>query len=741
MGKDASSAASEATISLATPHRTPASPPASSFIDAGESTPSAASGYRWARSQTPSRSGRRAGVFGGAAQTSPERSHSRSREIREAWRTPSPEEVSSELMGPSLQATVSPNMRTPEEQFSAFSFSLKTPGGRELGSRPAKTATTSAASERAAPQPQMDFNYPTFSDRSPDVPDRDSPAPSQSSSASSYAHRLYHRTDTLVRKIKPRQHRDKVPRTARRSTPPLRSPTYGVPKVVADTRDPLHALSGTHSSEKDQTLQAFTAASTTAPIGPLKLPPKALKKIASSASSERESKHKSSDGSTPSKAAVAKVTAVKRPGILRSSASVDISSLPAGQSVQVAELPSPRLAGRDAQAMRTRIATRRKQQHSSSSQTTPMSPTTWAAVIETPASPESGSTLSNPFQSDESYFTSLRVKMVGRQGFTPTLMPAYEAETPAPLEQRLPTSPASAPVLKSPEPVHTSLVKQKRGSIFSMLGKSLHRTTDSPENSGPGHMTPRPGQTPSILPSTDTAPKTPAADGIFLPPYFAVPKRRNNNVEQSSQRLSPLSALSPSSNNTATETVLASPSVPATSDNPLSSFTPLPPLRDNYDRSRRVSIELPGYHGTHRPSDTPFQSADATPASQQRTAQVSGDRATEAIPTSRRALLSLRLLGLKRPLRPMISSHSKRRRIAKTGDITAETSKSIETRRPSADTSPPSKRPQRRQTTLASPKVEEEPDTRPPTPLSMLSSRSSRADVGEEDQETPKWTS
>lgn len=40
--------------------------------------------------------------------------------------------------------------------------------------------------------------------------------------------------------------------------------------------------------------------------------------------------------------------------------------------------------------------------------------------------------------------------------------------------------------------------------------------------------------------------------------------------------------------------------------NPLSSFTPLPPLRENYDRSRRVSIEIPGTPGIHHhPLDTP----------------------------------------------------------------------------------------------------------------------------------------
>ena len=744
MGKDASSEESETTISLATPNLTPASPPTAPLLGSGRSN-SPASSHRRSRSQTPSPSGRRTGVSGGAAETSGERPHGGSGEVREAWRTPSPEEVSPELLGPGLQAVVEPDTRTPEEQFSAFTFSLKTPGGRELGTRP-----EIASPDHLMQQPQMDFNLPTFNPHSPEIAEKDSPTPSRTSSNSSYAHRLYHRSDTLVRKIRPQQHRDKAQHATTRSTPPLRSPTYGLPKVVGDSRDPLSVLHTFHGPGAEQTLQAFTTASAKTPIGPLKLPPKALKKIASSGSSERGSKHHSSDGSSPSKAGSLRLIGIKRPGILRSSASLDISQLPSSQHIQIPELPFPCVAGRNGQAIRSGIAARRKQQISSSSHTTPKSPMTEPPATETPRSDNSGSTPSKPFQSDESYFTSLRVKMVGRQGFTPTLMPFYEAETSAPIERPIPVTAAVSPPStslesKSPEPVVPTSAKQKRGSIFSVFGKSLLSKHEGSESTEPAHPSPTPEPTPPMRPAVHTTLATQATQGIVLPPYFAVPRQRYTTPGQSAGLASPASAISPTTtNNTATETISGSPSVPVTSDIITTPFTPLPPIRDKYDRSRRVSIEVPGKHGTHRPADTPFQSPDATPASQSTSApaldaQIS-ESPTAASSSSRKPIFIMRMLGLKRPLKSTVSIDVKRRRKAKTNEATIQLPDTSSGRRPSANGASPPPRLRKPMTTLASP-VSDELKAASPMPASRRPSASFPTGPEEQTQSAPKWTS
>lgn len=744
MGKDALSEARETALPLATPNRTPASPPAAPFLSSGRSS-SPTWSHRRSRTETPSPSGRRTGVFGGEAEASRERPYGGSGEVRKAWRTPSPEEVPSELLGPGVEASIDPDTRPPEQQFSTFSFLLKTPGGREMGAMPASNALQRVDSGHTEQQPLMKFNIPTFSDRSPGIEDQDSdsPAASQASSNSSYAHRLYHRSDTLVRKIKPQQHRDKIQCSTGRSTPPLRSPTYGMPKVVGDSGDPLSALYTTHGSGAEQAFQAFTSANSKAPIGPLRLPPKALKKIASSASSEQASTHKSSDGSSPSKAALQKLAEVKRPGNLRSSASLDVAALPSGQHIHIAELPSPLAAGRDAQAIRIKIAARKKQEHSSSSQTTPTSPMAWAGVIETGGSPDSGSTPSRPFQSDESYFTSLRAKIAGRQGFTPTLMPSHEAESPAPMEHPFSTSPTASPPSKAHEPVQATSEKPKRGSIFGVLGRSLLAKRDTSESTEAKQTNPPPDPMPPLRPMGDNSTAMPVAENVHLPPHFAVPRPRDS--KQSPHGLgSPLSAISPTSTNTAaTDTAVGFPSNVVAADIPISPYTPLPPLRDNYDRSRRVSIELPGSHVPHRPSDTPFHSPNATPNSQPATPQASSEPAAEAVQASsrsRRGRRSLRLLGLKRRLPTITSIHLKRRYKADTKDAMPEPIANNKPRRPSVGAALPLKLPRKQQTPFPSPATGGS-EAEPPTPTSMRSSKSSGPTTSDHNQEAPIRTS
>lgn len=469
----------------------------------------------------------------------------------------------------------------------------------------ARTATAQATSL---------FNPKPFGAPSPQTPSSSSSA--KSSAASSFAYQLRRRVDVrlLRKRFKPVQHTKKHNSIKAKTSPPLRSPTFGVPKVVADSRNET-VISPLDDSNYDS-LQAFLDKTSKVAVTSLKLPPpKQLKKTPSRTSSENKTESPpNSRSSSPLRVQQGNVK-MRRPGILRSSPSRDVTGRSSSPQARPKARPFQRTSSRDSPTTSFYAASHKKQT-SSSSRTTPMSPLAAAPLPTTPGSNHTGKSESNPFQTDDSYFSTLRTKMISRQGFTPTLSPTKP-------EQSLP-SPVELPRLLQNEsqqetwPAMSSDAvskRQKRGSIFSVFGlpvpakaaeSTLLEETDKPSQDQP--TVPALATWPKISTDVGKAQWRRISEDPSIPPYFARRKRNDTipailpSPKQSSHSTRATQDVG-SSNARGSDSQENSDAI-----GPSSPFTPLPPLREDYDRTRRVSIEIPGTPGVHHhPLDTPEQ--------------------------------------------------------------------------------------------------------------------------------------
>jgi hypothetical protein len=155
--------------------------------------------------------------------------------------------------------------------------------------------------------------------------------------------------------------------------------------------------------------------------------------------------------------------------------------------------------------------------------------------------------------------------------------------------------------------------RQKRGSIFSVFGLPVPAKAAEPNL--PEKMDTHSQDRPTV-PALATWPKISTdvgkaqwrrmSEDQSIPQYFNRRKRTNTisailpSPEQSFGSTRATQDVGPSN---AHESYFQEQS---DAISPLSPFTPLPPLREDYDRSRRVSIEIPGTPGIHHhPLDTP----------------------------------------------------------------------------------------------------------------------------------------
>ena len=526
------------------------------------------------------------------------------------------------------------------------------------------------------------FNIGTFAKPPKKSPSTDSSTKSSLvSAASSFAHQLCRRANMrlLRKRYKPLQHTTKKQRVPKvKATPPLRSPTYGIPKVVEDSRDddPL-GQSATYDS-----LQAYLDKSTKVAVTSLKLPPpkRPRTKTSSHASAERRAdspSNKRADSpstkrSTSPTLRQPKSSKMQRPGILRSSASLDIAEATklnqyhqrgGGRHKAGATTLSRTLSRESANYNKQQPnplvrhhsgkSQSQKTQHSSSSRGRP-SPPNLDPLPGTPRSWATAKSETNPFQTDDSYFSSMRSKMSSRQGFTPTLSPA---EPERPFMRRaveIPQIPENQQQQKRHQEIWSSASsdamqkRQKRGSIFGALGlqapgaklaaglsPTSASTTSLQEKVGDAATSP--GGQCSSAGSGNWSPAWPKVSTaavmdpvrvswrrmsedmtlplpFTLPPYFARNRRRQADADppQTLEALSPTTTGTNARGSKDSELWSAALQKRRASNielGPVSPFTPLPPLREDYDRTRRVSIEIPGTPGVHhRPDDTPHSS-------------------------------------------------------------------------------------------------------------------------------------
>jgi hypothetical protein len=308
----------------------------------------------------------------------------------------------------------------------------------------------------------------------------------------------------------------------------------------------------------------------------------------------------------------------KRPGILRSSPSRDVTGQSSPSQIRGRAAPFLRTSGRESPAtIRSLHTSNHLKQTSSSSRATPVSPQITDPLPSTPCSIETGKSETNPFQTDDNYFSTLRTKMTSRHGFTPTLS-SKEPDRPLPSPLELHKSPKAELQHETWPGMSTDPVekRQKRGSIFGVFGLPLPAkiampaVTDSATELSQDHSTiPNPATWPNGSMDTGKAQWKRMSEDPYIPQYFARRRRTHTSSDVSvSPVISPISTKiirdgqSPQTYN---------PCFQESSDDvgPLSPFTPLPPLREDYDRSRCVSIEIPGTPGIHHhPLDTPHPS-------------------------------------------------------------------------------------------------------------------------------------
>ena len=417
--------------------------------------------------------------------------------------------------------------------------------------------------------------------------------------------------DSYGKRFQPAQHTKKQHSVKVKTSPPLRSPTFGLPKVVADSRNET-AISPLDDSTYNS-LQAFLDQNSKVAVTSLKLPPpKQLKKVPSKTSSEHKAESPSSTRSTSPRGVPPKHSKSRRPGILRSSPSRDVTGRSSSPQARPKARPFQSTSSRESPTSSLRG---HKQQTSSSSRTTPISPLATGPLVTTPGSHHTGKSETNPFQTDDSYFSTLRTKMTSGQGFTPTLSPA-KSEQPATSKVELPRKLSHAETQQETWPAMSSdavAKRQKRGSIFSVFG--LPVPAKAAEQTPP-ETTDKPSRDPTSLPALATWPRASTdlgkaqwrrmSEDPSIPQYFT--RRRRTNT---SSTISPLRELSSDSTRTSRDFTPSDNHVSSFQEHiieigSMSPFTPLPPLREDYDRTKRVSIEIPGTPGVHHhPLDTP----------------------------------------------------------------------------------------------------------------------------------------
>nr|OQO28830.1 hypothetical protein B0A51_05243 [Rachicladosporium sp. CCFEE 5018] len=343
------------------------------------------------------------------------------------------------------------------------------------------------------------------------------------------------------------------------SVQPLRSPTYGKPKVIEDSRDQLEA------DDQINSLQAFLESTTKRPIGPLKLPQsKQLRQAKSSDLSDHGSPSRGQSRSSSPKTASKPAAALKRPGILRSSSSLDVTKAPS--SSKHVQTGSHSLLG-----------SRRRAQHDSSEDTTPASvptpKTPFHSTLPKRESPRSKESKHPP--PEDHYFSSLRLSMSSRAGFTPTLAPR-SPDQPAPLSPRPTPAIAAAEVRLEAVDITSAPVEpvQRRMSIFAMFGKgAMPKMTDAPKQADMPSASQAAEKAASLLGpmSPPISPLTDTGDPMDASMQVRGRRRTSRMDDQQTTTL----------------------------------FVPLTPLREDFDRTRRVSIEAPGREGKFRPDETP----------------------------------------------------------------------------------------------------------------------------------------
>ncbi|KAK6439132.1 hypothetical protein LTR95_004664 [Oleoguttula sp. CCFEE 5521] len=562
-----SSTASEASGSLGTPYFTPSSTPQPPFFsEAIEGPPGRGRGVRPA---VP---------LSRAQETQKDilRPTAGSREGGEAWRASTSAQISPQLVGASVG---SDRVLTKSSDKTVRQGDLPTVSTASLQDATPLPATNQDAESR---RPDSAFNTGDvgeirfekfkFKDSPRNTPSSDESGLNDSvhSSSTSIAHQYRHaRSDmALFRKhSKPLAHRKKKKLIYSESIQPLRSPTYGKPKVIEDSRDQLEA------EDQINSLQAFLDSTTKRPIGPLKLPQsKQLRQAKSSDSSDQGSPSRGQSRSSSPKTASKPAAAPKRPGILRSSSSLDVTKAP--NSSKHVQTGSHSLLG-----------SRRRAQHDSSEDTTPASAPTPKSPFHLglPKRESPRSTEPRHHQPEDHYFSSLRLSMSSRAGFTPTLAPR-SPDQPAPLSTRpTPTIVATKGLQQAVDntsgPIEPA---QRRTSIFAMFGKgAVPKATAPLEPEGPSSPSQAAERAASLLGpmSPPISPLTDTRDPMDT--RMQVRGRRRTSQLDDEQATTP--------------------------------FVPLTPLREDFDRTRRVSIEAPGREGKFRPDETPRPSPGEAP--------------------------------------------------------------------------------------------------------------------------------
>lgn len=542
--------------------------------------------------------------------------------VRAAWWESSTEEVPLRLIGGySGTNAISSTENSSQEQSRKSSIpSQQPPDDWDTGPSDFKHLKQGAANSHgesiSGGQATAIFNIKTFG-ASPETPSSSSSA--QSSAASSFAYQLRRRVDMrlLRKRDKPAQHTKRKSVEKPNLSPPLRSPTYGAPKVVEDSRD--EPLPSQLDDRTYNSIQAFIDKSSKVAVTSLKLPPPKQTRSSPSNPSEEQKMDSAAKKDAPSPGPTkAKRSGPRRPGILRSSPSRDINELSDSPNTRPRSAFFSRSSSRESPVrVPSPLALNRKHQASSSSRTSPLSLQVGEPMVSTPGSNDTGKSETNPFQTDENYFSTLRTKMTDRRAFTPTLSPA-EPDRPLPSPIDPPSSPQHEHQQETWPVMSTEAIerRRKRGSIFSVFGLPVPGKVATPVLPD---LFAEPSPDRPTIPTLATWPKGSVNDARAqwrrmsedpkIPQYFA--RRRRTHT---SSDISPTPALSTESTSFVSGDHPTSPredNVQEDSDEigPLSLFTPLPPLREDYDRSRHVSIEIPGTPGVHHhPLDTPHPS-------------------------------------------------------------------------------------------------------------------------------------
>jgi hypothetical protein len=543
-------------------------------------------------------------------------------EIRAPWWEASTEEVSLQFVGRRIRPDMSSSETSPHNHPGASSLPLQRLPAvshtrpsipTNLGQGPVLSDEDHGPTTQATSL----FNTKPFDAPSPQTPSTSSSA--RSSAASSFAYQLRRRVDVrlLRKRFKPAQHTKKSLSLKGKTSPPLRSPTYGVPRVVEDSRD--ETLNSQLDDSTYNSLQAFLDKSSKVAVTSLKLPPpKQLRKVPSNTSSEHRTDSPSKGRSSSPNVMQSKHAKKQRPGILRSSPSRDVTGQSSASQIRARAAPFLRTSSRDSPTtIRSIRASSHFKQTSSSSRATPVSPQITDPLPSTPCSNETGKSETNPFQTDDSYFSTLQTKMTGRRGFTPTLSPK-EPDRPLPSPLELQKSPQAELQHETWPGTGTNPVekRQKRGSIFGVFGLPVAAEIAMPavpdlatESSQDHSIIPTPATWPNGSMDTGRAQWRRMSEDPYIPQYFA---RRRRTHTSSDVSVSPvISPISTRISRDGESPQTYNPRFQESSDDvgPLSPFTPLPPLREDYDRSRRVSIEIPGTPGIHHhPLDTPHPS-------------------------------------------------------------------------------------------------------------------------------------